>query len=70
MKTLVLKSLVNRVASQETQIKMFSRGAYKIFKNWSLWTTASETFKSVVSPGMSFLISYSSDSNWYMVFVS
>ena len=33
METPVLKSPFNRVASQETQIKMFSRGAYKIFKN-------------------------------------
>ena len=42
-KALVLKSLFNRVADQETQTQMFSCGVYKFFKNWSLRTTASKT---------------------------
>ena len=37
------KFLFNRVAGQETQTQMFSCGVCKVFRDWCLRTTASET---------------------------
>ena len=64
-KTPVSKSLFNWVAGQEAQTQMFSCEAYEIFKNWSLRTTSSETCFT-----WSVLLSYTSGSNRYRVFVS
>ena len=61
------KSLINRV-TKETPTQMFSCKIYDIFKNPYFQFCKRLLLKRVLLPGLPFLITYTSGSNWYICF--